>query len=51
MQEQHGSAEAGTAVQERLCPKCESPMVRRTSKYGAFLGCSGYPKCTHIDKK
>ncbi len=27
------------------CPKCGSKMVRRTGKYGAFYGCSTYPKC------
>jgi len=27
------------------CPKCGSPMVRRTGKYGVFYGCSTYPKC------
>ena len=49
MQETQG---AGTAtVEEKLCPKCESPMVRRTSKYGPFFGCSSYPKCKHIEKK
>ena len=42
--------EAGTAVAEKLCPKCESPMVQRKSKFGPFLGCSGYPKCKHIDR-
>lgn len=50
MQEAKNSGEA-TAVKERLCPKCEKPMVQRKSKYGPFLGCSGYPKCTHIDRK
>jgi restriction system protein len=34
------------------CPKCGSPLVRRTAKSGpntgrAFLGCSGFPKCRH----
>lgn len=27
------------------CPKCGSPMVRRIGRYGAFYGCSTYPKC------
>ena len=27
------------------CPKCGSPMVLRTGRYGAFYGCSTYPKC------
>ncbi len=28
------------------CPVCNSPMVVRQSKFGAFLGCSRYPECT-----
>lgn len=27
------------------CTKCGAPMVKRTSKYGEFYGCEGYPKC------
>ena len=27
------------------CPFCGSPLVRREGKYGAFMGCSSYPKC------
>ena len=27
------------------CPKCESPMVRRTSEFGPFWGCHQYPRC------
>ena len=27
------------------CPKCESGLVVRYSKYGKFLACSNYPKC------
>jgi DNA topoisomerase-1 len=35
---------------DRNCPKCGSPLVVRSSVYGQFLGCSGYPKCRHIEK-
>lgn len=29
----------------KSCPKCGSSMVRRTGPYGAFYGCSQYPRC------
>ena len=29
------------------CPECGSPLVRRWSKRGPFLGCSTYPECTY----
>ncbi len=39
------------AYQHRLigenCPKCGQPLLRRDSKKGAFIGCSGYPDCTY----
>ncbi|MSR69803.1 MAG: DNA topoisomerase I [Phycisphaerales bacterium] len=28
-----------------LCPKCNSPLNLRDGKRGAWLGCSGFPKC------
>ncbi len=35
------------------CPKCGRDMVYRTSRYGTFEACSGYPDCKYIksDKK
>jgi len=37
------SSQATTS--QNKCPKCNSSMVRRTGRYGAFYGCSTYPKC------
>lgn len=36
--------------EEKLCPKCGKMLVLRTSFYGQFYGCSGYPNCRHIEK-
>lgn len=30
------------------CDKCGKPMAVRKSRYGKFLGCSGYPECRNI---
>ncbi|MBM4017341.1 MAG: type I DNA topoisomerase [Planctomycetes bacterium] len=30
------------------CPQCQSPLVKRWSKHGPFLGCSKYPECKYI---
>ena len=35
---------------EKKCPTCGKNMVLRSSIYGKFYGCSGYPKCKHIEK-
>jgi hypothetical protein len=31
----------------RICPRCNAKLVRRNSKYGAFWGCSNFPKCRY----
>ena len=41
--------EAGPPVlTDENCEKCGKPMVRRRSRFGEFLGCSGYPDCDGI---
>jgi len=35
-----------TQTLRKSCPKCGSPMIRRTGPYGAFYGCSKYPNCS-----
>ncbi len=35
---------------DQVCDKCGRPMVRRRSRFGEFLGCSGYPECNGIKK-
>ncbi len=32
------------------CEKCGKPMVLRRSRFGVFLGCSGYPECRSVRK-
>ncbi|MBQ6110746.1 MAG: type I DNA topoisomerase [Alphaproteobacteria bacterium] len=32
------------------CPKCGAKLGIKLSKYGAFVGCSNYPKCNYIMK-
>ena len=33
-----------------ICPNCGKKLVYRNGKYGKFLGCKGYPKCTYTQK-
>jgi DNA topoisomerase I len=33
-----------------VCEQCGKPMQVRFSRYGKFLGCSGYPECKNIKK-
>lgn len=28
-----------------ICPRCGKKLIKRNGKFGAFFGCSGYPKC------
>ncbi len=33
-----------------VCPLCGKPLVERTGRFGAFVGCSGYPTCKYIKR-
>ena len=37
-------------ITDEICPECGKPLVVRTSRYGEFLACSGFPKCRYIKK-
>jgi DNA topoisomerase I len=39
-----------TEPTDEVCEKCGKPMVRRRSRFGEFLGCSGYPDCDGIKR-
>ena len=36
-----------SALQQGICPYCGSSLKIRNGKYGAFIGCSRYPKCKY----
>lgn len=36
---------------DEMCPECGKPLVKRNGRFGAFIACSGYPKCHFIKKK
>jgi DNA topoisomerase I len=43
--------ETGPLLLKEKCPTCGSPLVERKGKWGKmFIGCSGYPACTYIQK-
>ncbi len=33
------------------CPACGKPLVRRDSKNGEFVACSGYPECKYVKQE
>lgn len=37
-------------IDNNICPRCGSPLVKRQGKHGEFYGCSSYPKCKFIKK-
>ena len=41
---------AAPVATNEVCEKCGKPMVRRRSRFGEFLGCSGYPDCDGIKR-
>ena len=36
-------------IEIKKCPKCGSPMAKRTGKNGTFWGCTKYPQCDGIE--
>jgi len=38
------------SIREKKCPRCGNNLVIRSGKYGNFLGCTNYPKCTNTIK-
>jgi len=43
-------APSAPSLSDEVCEKCGKPMVRRRSRFGEFLGCSGYPDCDGIKR-
>jgi len=41
---------AAATMTDVTCDKCGKPMVRKRSRFGEFLGCSGYPDCDGIKR-
>lgn len=35
------------AIRENKYPRCGSNLVKRSGKFGKFIGCTNYPKCNH----
>ncbi|MEW9900454.1 type I DNA topoisomerase [Chitinivorax sp. PXF-14] len=48
-EDQAAAEEAPAVIEGRTCPECDSPLVIKQGPYGKFIGCSGYPKCKHIE--
>lgn len=40
-----------TIPTDKNCPECESPLVIKNGKFGAFTACSNYPNCTYIHRE
>jgi len=47
---ENGEKKAGPQLLGRKCPKCSKDLVLRSSIYGKFIGCLGYPKCRYTEK-
>jgi DNA topoisomerase-1 len=45
-----GAATSAEPSDTPPCEKCGKPMALRRSRFGTFLGCTGYPECKNIRK-
>lgn len=48
--EKEKTAEGESQIDGRKCPDCKNELRIVKGKYGPFIGCSGYPKCRHMEK-
>ncbi|MBN2053074.1 DNA topoisomerase I [Candidatus Woesearchaeota archaeon] len=46
----NGEIKPGPQLINKKCPKCGKELVLRSSIYGKFIGCLGYPKCRYTEK-
>jgi len=35
---------------QKTCPQCGRPMELKVSRFGQFLGCTGYPECKYTER-
>lgn len=47
---EQAAASADAAAEVPPCEKCGKPMALKRSRFGTFLGCTGYPECKNIRK-
>lgn len=38
-----------TKETDKICPKCNSPLVEKLGRFGRFLACSKFPECKHTE--
>lgn len=38
-------------ITEGICPRCGGTLVEKKGRYGAFIGCSNYPKCRYTSQE
>lgn len=34
---------------QRICPRCQMRLVKRSGRYGEFWGCTGFPNCSYTE--
>ncbi len=38
-----------TEETDKICPKCQSPMIIRLGRFGKFYACKAFPNCKHTE--
>ncbi len=34
---------------DKICPKCQKPMIEKLGRFGRFYACTGFPECKHTE--
>ncbi len=46
-EEEMGKVQKPVEELDEACPQCGKPLLLRTSRFGKFISCSGYPECSY----
>ncbi|MDE3228664.1 MAG: type I DNA topoisomerase, partial [Chloroflexota bacterium] len=46
-EEEMGKVQKPVEELDEACPECGKPLLLRTSRFGKFISCSGYPECSY----
>ena len=46
-EEEMGKVQKPVEELDEACPECGKPLLLRTSRFGKFISCSGYPECAY----
>jgi DNA topoisomerase-1 len=51
MKEAQAAKDAEVETTDKICDKCQSPMIVKRGRFGKFVACSNFPTCKNVLKE